>query len=110
MLRSILCKYVKGHAQGKSHKLALLTWERQQRCDASISESIMQLQQKMGMQGSLLNQETKLFRMKCVQLMFKAKMSAQSLDSVGAQLKTWAGAPMGGGRALMEYDELHHIT
>ena len=58
------------------------------------------------MQGSLLTQDTKRFGMKCVQIMFKANISALSLDSVADQLETWAGAPMG---ALMEYGELHHI-
>jgi hypothetical protein len=69
----------------------------------------MALQQRMELQGSLLSQDTKLFRMKCVQLMFKANISAISLESVADQLETWAGAPMGGRRALMEYGELHHI-
>jgi hypothetical protein len=53
---------------------------------------------KMEMQGSLLTQDTKLFRMKCVQLMCKVNISALSLFDVAHQLETWAGATLGGRR------------
>ena len=87
----------------------MLTWEGHKRSDATVAESIVQLQQKLEMQGSLLTPEVKLFRMKCVQLMCKANISALSLFDVAHQLETWAGATLGGRRVLMEYGTLHHI-
>ncbi len=62
----------------------------------------------MQMQGSLLNKDTKLFRMKAVQLMYQANISVKALDSVGHQLEKWADSTLGGRRALLEYCEMHH--
>ena len=103
-----MCYYVQAHAAGKGHKAALLTWASQQILDETMAETILKIQQKMEMQGSLLSKDTKLFRMKAVQLMCKANVSVLAIDSVSDQLESWAGETLGGRRALMEYSEVHH--
>jgi hypothetical protein len=100
--------YPKEHARGKWHKAALLRLEYERSTDDTIAESIFKIQQQMQMQGSLLNKDTKLFRMKAVQLMYQANISVNALDSVGHQLEKWASSTLGGRRALLEYCEMHH--
>ncbi len=38
----------KGHVEGKAHKTALLQWERQSTTDATIGETITEIQKKNG--------------------------------------------------------------
>jgi hypothetical protein len=99
--------YAKDHARGKRHKVALLRLESERIADDTIAENISETQEKMQMQGSLLD---KLFRMRAVQLMYQANISANALDSVGRQLEKWASSTLGGRRALFEYCEIHHKT
>ena len=72
--------YATEHARGKWHKAALQKLESERIADDTIAENISKIQQQMQMQGSLLNKDTKLFRMKAVQLMYQANISVNVLD------------------------------
>ena len=99
-----------GHVEGKAHTKALLQWERQSTTDATIGEAITEIQKKMDMKGSLLHVDVKLFRLKAVQLMYKANISVNSLTSVAEQLESWAGVCMGGRRALDNFAEILSVV
>ncbi len=58
------------------------------------------------MKGSLLTVDVKLFRLKAVQLMYKANVSVNSLVSVAEQLESWAGVTIGSRRALDNFAEI----
>jgi hypothetical protein len=103
---SLLLNESKGHVEGKAHKLALLQWERQSTTDRTIAEAVAEIQKEMDMKGSLLSVDVKLFRLKAVQLMYKANVSMNSLVSVSEQLESWAGVTMGGRRALDSFAEI----